>query len=101
MFKPAWAKFVPQTIRRGDRRRMMILGRPIQLHAERLEDRLLMSANDPSKEIGVVLAAAELHPTRVADNVVNTPTSAPPAVADAKTTGQSAKSPSKRFSSQE
>ena len=86
MLKPASAKFVPQTIRRGNRCRMMILRRPIQLHAERLEDRMLMSANDPSTAIGVVISAAELHPTRIADNVVNTPESAPPVVADTKTT---------------
>jgi hypothetical protein len=101
MSDPAWARFVGFLGARREQRRGGTLRRPVRLHAERLEDRMLMSASRPAPALEAELPGPEMHVARTID-AADSPTAAGlPAKADVKSTVSSVKAPWERFRSRE
>jgi hypothetical protein len=72
--------------------------RSVRFHAERLEDRMLMSANDPAKAIAHVLTARDLKAMQIADQTVVPSASV---VTNTKKGALAADAPWQRFKSRE
>jgi uncharacterized secreted protein with C-terminal beta-propeller domain len=98
MRKPTLARLLPQLIRQSKARSGAAKRRPVRLHAERLEERMLMSVNDPAPTIAQAapMAAATSVATSDASDVTRAGT-ASKALAARQTT----QSPSDRFASTE